>query len=107
MDVFLTEFQTNFYIGCLLLLSNIFIHLTAMIETETNPPTVDRLTASPVTAIQTTVSPTKTSPAKADHEPIAQHSEDLEFDCPSSFNFKDPNVDDLNTLSGRFSFEVT
>lgn len=84
MDLFLTEFQTNFYIGCLLILSNILIHLT-MIETEANPPTVD--------------------PATANQEPIAQHSEELEFDCPSSFNFKDPNVDDfnLNTLSGRFA----
>ena len=82
MDHFLTEFQTNFYIGCLLLLSNIFIHLAKMIETEANLQAVDQA-------------------------PIS-HSEELEFDCPSSFNFKDPNVDDfnLNTLFGRCVFDI-
>lgn len=85
MDHFLTDFQTNFYIGCLLLLSNIFIHLAKMME-ETDQPIV----ADPPIAAQ---------------EAIVQHSEELEFDCPNSFNFKDPNVEDfnLNILFGRFA----
>ena len=79
MDHFLTEFQTNFYIGVLLLFSNFFIHLAKMIEADANPsPTVHQ-------------------------EAIAHHSAELEFDCPGSFNFKDPNVDDFNldSLFGR------
>lgn len=38
---------------------------------------------------------------------IQQHSTELEFDCPSTFDFKDPNDDDLclNSLFGKFYFK--
>jgi len=108
MDDLLTEFQSKFFIGFLLAFTNIFLHLAKMAETATieQQTVFDQVHQQHETDIDESFDDQhenehENEQNQHDDQPKATAVEkfeniDLEFDCPESIEFKDPNVEDRN-----------